>query len=1111
MGSSQLTDRKIDSLTEQSIIGTKELIEEAASLRSRLDVSNRRMFARMLKDSKAIGIAIALSDEVLRIKSKKHASKILFKISKNASVYGFGLFNALALRLAGVVGLIFPKLVLGAVMLHVKQISKEIILSSNKEKLKRHIRKRSDISANLNINVLGEAVLGEEEANLRFEKTIEMMRREEVNYVSVKISSICSQIITVDHQGTVERVVEKLRIIYMTSLETKTFVNLDMEEFRDLWITVDAFKILLLERPFQKLYAGIVLQAYLPEAHGVFNDLLLWAKERHSKYGGKIKIRLVKGANLEMEKIESELEGWSSATYPRKDFVDASYLRLIDLGLREDYKEIVDLGIASHNLFHLSFALQIAKHRGVLGQMDIEMLEGMANAEALLLSSKYKKVLFYTPVTGDNDFASAIAYLVRRFDENTSAENYLAASFSISSSNETYIEQEGKFLKAVSDRHKVITNSIRHGIDKMNRNSDFFNVKNSDMTDPLVREGIKSEIKEIINSPKSRVPIVINGQEIFDREVISSGDPSNEGEIWYEYAIARENDIKNAFNIAKDSVSEWNNLGTEGIERVLNKASLLMNEERQKLIALMARDAGKTIKEADVEVSEAVDFANYYGFSSIKNSLFEKSTPLGVVVVAPPWNFPYAIPAGGVCSALASGNAVIIKPAPETVMTAWFLVQQLWRAGVPKSVLHFIPTKDDEIGRTLITHKDAGAVILTGSIETAKLFKSWKPEMNIMAETSGKNSIIVTACCDTDLAVKDLVHSAFGHAGQKCSAASIGIIDSSVIRNSSFIKQLKDAVRSISVGIAWEPSVNMGPIIKPPSGKLDKAFHYLEEGEKWLIIPVKLDKHGYLWSPGVKTGVKPQSWSHQTEWFGPVLGLMESPDLETSIKWQNSTQYGLTSGIHSLDVAEVEEWINSTEAGNLYVNRGVTGAVVSRQPFGGWKNSSYGVSAKAGGSNYVTNLRVFEELTDPDLAIKESELWLDNIGYKVLKNDDMTAEINYSKFKNFLKPILIRVDSKTPDAYLQYLEWVKRTFKNNVSITYKNNSNIEMSMYEKVRWLSSDEVPHSDLFTYDSRKLCQRGDIEIRRWLAEQTISITSHRYGNINAGPKPIVKSDLK
>ena len=1106
----QRTDNSIDYLTKKSIKETKKLIEEANNLRSRLETSNRKMFARMLKDTAAVALVISLSDEVLRIKSKYHASRIFFRASKNASIQGFGLINSIALRLAGIASLFLPKFVLSLVMLRVKQISKEIILSSDKEKLNTHIEKRSKNEASLNINVLGEAVLGEREAEQRLNQTVEIMRRKEVNYVSVKISSICSHIVSVDHEGTLERVAEQLRKLYKVSIETETFVNLDMEEFRDLRITVDAFKLLLLEKPFQKLYAGIVLQAYLPEAHEVFDELLLWAKERNLNNGGKIKIRLVKGANLEMERVESEIQGWNSATYPGKDLVDASYLRLIDIGLRKEYEGVVDLGIASHNLFHLSFALEIAKSRKVVNQMDIEMLEGMANAEALALSSKGKKILLYTPVANDDDFASAVAYLVRRFDENTSPENYLSASFSIAESNETYIQQENKFFRAVSDRHTVSTKSIRHREEQICNDTGFYNEKNTDTTNPLVREKIQKEIKKVLDIKDYKIPLVIGGENLLNRDLVPSGDPSNGGEIWYEYATATKEDISYALKVATKSISGWNSLGENEIKRILNQASIIIQKERAELIAIMSRDAGKIINEADIEITEAIDFANFYGSSAIENKLHEESTPLGVVVVTPPWNFPYAIPAGGICSALASGNTVIVKPAPETVMTAWFLVQQLWRAGVPKNVLQFIPVREDEVGQSLITHKDVSAVILTGSIDTAKLFSSWNPAINIMAETSGKNSIIVTACCDVDLAVKDLVHSAFGHSGQKCSAASIGIIDSSVFRESNFLKQLKDAVESFSVGPSWNPSTEIGPIIVPPSDVLDKALNYLEEGEKWLVVPRKLDQQGYLWSPGVKIGVKPKSWSHQSEWFGPVLGIMESPSLDTSILWQNDTQYGLTSGIHSLDVDEIEKWIDLTEAGNLYVNRGITGAVVSRQPFGGWKNSCFGFSAKAGGDNYITNLRKFYDLTDAKTAIKESEIWLRNTGIKVSKRSNLVSEMNYLKFKYHLKPILVKVSKSTPEAYLEYLEWLSSTLKDNIKVIYGEEDFSEMAQYERVRWLSNEKPPYSEFSIFDTRSLCQRGDIEIRRWLLEQSISITTHRYGNINAGPKPKVLGNL-
>ena len=1105
------TDRKIDDLSGKAITSTKDLIKEAEKVRNRQDSLNRKMFARMLNENTAIGVVIALSDEVLRINSKYHASRILYRLSKKVTIKGFGLFNFLALKIAGLTSLLLPKFVIQAVVMRVKQISKNIILSSNEDRLKKHIHKRSLNAASLNINVLGEAVLGEEEANRRFEKTINMMKRDEVNYVSVKISSICSQIITTDYEGTVNRIVKKLRELYTVSIETNTFVNLDMEEFQDLRLTVDAFKDSLSEKPFQDMYAGIVLQAYLPESHAVFEELLSWAKKRNDTYGGKIKIRIVKGANLAMEKVEAELEGWPAATYPTKELVDASYLRLIDIGLREDYKGVVDLGIASHNLFHLCFALEVANARGVLDQMDIEMLEGMANPESLILSNKYKKILLYTPVTEDNDFASAVAYLVRRFDENTSPENYLAASFSIAGSEEVYLEQEERFLEAIKSRHLVSTRSIRHSTVSKPIGSDFSNIANSDMTNAEVRRRITTEIDKILALNNLKIPLEIDGKEILDRKTIFGGDPNNEGREWYSYTIATESDVENVFKVGLDSAIEWNSLGAQEIRNILKKASEIMQEERDHMIAVMTKDGGKTIHEADIEVSEAIDFANYYGHSAIENQVFDQSTPLGSVVIVPPWNFPYAIPAGGICAALASGNTVIVKPAPQTVATSWYLVQQLWRAGVPKNVLHFFPTQDDEIGRKLVTHKEAEAVLFTGSYETAKLFTSWKPEMNIMGETSGKNSIVVTTCCDVDLAVKDLVSSAFGHSGQKCSAASIGIVDSSVLKSSNFINQLKDATESLVVDSSWKLSSQIGPLILPPDENLDRALNHLEQGEEWLVIPKKLDEKGYRWSPGIKIGVKPLSWSHKNEWFGPVLGIIESDDFETSIEIQNGTPYGLTSGIHSLDVEEIETWIDSAEAGNLYVNRGITGAVVNRQPFGGWKNSSCGISSKAGGENYLTNLRTFDEMNEAHVAIKDSERWLTLTGSKVISTENLTSEKNYIRYKKFPKPILVLVDSSTPECYFQYLDWLQAMFGNYVEVCTLKNNKEKFSEYERVRWLSSSEIPYSDGIIFDSRKLSQRGDIEIRRWFTEQTISITSHRYGNINAGPKPTVKSDLE
>jgi RHH-type proline utilization regulon transcriptional repressor/proline dehydrogenase/delta 1-pyrroline-5-carboxylate dehydrogenase len=395
---------------------------------------------------------------------------------------------------------------------------------------------------------------------------------------------------------------------------------------------------------------------------------------------------------------------------------------------------------------------------------------------------------------------------------------------------------------------------------------------------------------------------------------------------------------------------------------LLHVAHELANR-RGDLIGAMILDAAKTVSEADAEVSEAVDFANYYARALDNAHEFADCTPtpLGVVVVTPPWNFPLAIPAGGVLAALMAGNAVILKPAPEAALVGWELAQAMWAAGVPKDALQFLPCPDNEIGQRLITDVRVGAVILTGSFETAQLFLGWKPGLRLFAETSGKNSLIISALADQDQAIKDLVRSAFGHNGQKCSAASLAVCEAEVYDDPTFRRQLRDAVASLRVGSAWEASSVVTPLTQPASGKLLRALTQLDEGEEWLLEPQQDESNPQLWSPGIKLGVQPGSFFHQTECFGPVLGLMRAHDLDEAISIANATEFGLTSGIHSLDDREVTYWKERIQAGNIYINRHITGAIVQRQPFGGWKRSTVGPGAKAGGPNYVLQLMQWQQ------------------------------------------------------------------------------------------------------------------------------------------------------
>lgn len=1117
------TDTAIDNLAVAAVENARALIAESLPNLKRYDKASRKRFTRLFKDPKAISVTVSLTDEVMRITSAKDSVRILRKAAKDSTVAGFGLFNTFGLKLIASISKVLPKPVLFAVHTQVKLLSKGIILPAESKKLSRQIKKRAKKGIRLNINVLGEAVLGEDEANERFERVMQMMQRPEVDYVSVKLSSVASQIISLDRKGTLERVSEKLRHIYRTSIATNTFVNLDMEEFRDLRLTVDAFKLVLNEGEFKNLYAGLVLQAYLPESHEVFAELIAWSLERYKQSGGVIKIRLVKGANLAMEKAEAELHGWVAAPYQSKADVDASYSRLLDTALRSEHAKAVRIGVASHNLFHIAFALEIAKKRNVMEQLDLEMLEGMANPEALAIAKRSMRILLYAPVTRADDFASAVAYLVRRLDENTASENYLRSSFEIGTNPAKFKEQSDRFLASTAQRHEISTKSIRHKNHKFEIKDSFENAPNADITKLDFLNKLDKEIAAVVKLQIKEIPIVIDGKEIFDRTQVEGNDPGDNAKVWYKYSVAKLSDIDTAVKVAKKSVAGWNEIGASDRAEILKKFGQIAHDEQEKSIAIMSRDAGKTVSEADPEVSEAIDFANYYALSAISLDLEKESSPVGVVVVVPPWNFPYAIPIGGICAALAAGNTVIFKSAPETVATSWHLVNQLWKAGVPKNVLQFVSTEDNEVGQALVSHEDVNAVILTGGYSTALLFASWRNELNLLAETSGKNSMVLTACCDIDVAVKDLVQSAFGHAGQKCSAASLAIVDKNIYENPNFKKQLMDAVKSLKVGPGYNYSTMVGPIIKSAESNLRRAFTQLDEGEQWLLKPEQLDEAGLQWSPGVKTGVKPGSWSHLNEWFGPVLGIMVSPDLDTSIKWQNATEYGLTAGIQSLDPKECEHWIENIEAGNLYVNRGVTGAIVNRQPFGGWRRSSVGATAKAGGPNYVATLRNWNQMKH-FLPMKEAaNKWLKSTGSLAIDHSGLSVEQNIQRFRRFKRGFLVRIESGTSKDELDFLNWLRidlgiRTRLSSDSLIPGLPNLVVESVeefanhaieFDRVRWLSAEVPPVYELMknglSCDRRPITSRGDIEISRWFLEQSVSITQHRYGNTNAGPKPI------
>ena len=684
---------------------------------------------------------------------------------------------------------------------------------------------------------------------------------------------------------------------------------------------------LLSESEFQHLTAGIVLQAYLPDSFPALQRLSQWAAERKAAGGGEIKVRLVKGANLAMERVDAEIHGWEQAPYPSKNETDANYKRCLDWAFVPERMQGMTIGVASHNLFDVAWAMLLADRRGVSDRVDFEMLQGMAPAEAAVVRDAAGGLRLYTPVVARSDFDTAISYLFRRLEENSDPENFISSLFDLDPDGPAFAEEEQRFRRALAARHTVSSGPRR----SQDRTAP---VPPSDPDDPFS------------NAPDTDPALEANRRwaaEIYARTPEPVRTPMTTDIAGVDEAVSR----------ARAAAEGWRRVPAAERRRVLLAAADSLERRRADLIAAMIHEGSKTIAQADPEVSEAVDFARYYAdraldLEGVEGQRFE---PFGVVAVVPPWNFPVAIPAGGVLAALAAGNGVVFKPAPEVPRCAEVVWEALGEAGLPEGLVQYLRVPDNEVGRHLITHPGVDAVVLTGSYDTAALFKGWKPDLRLFAETSGKNALIVTPNADLDLAAADLVASAFGHAGQKCSAASLAILVGSVYDSPRFRRQIVDAANSLVVGPADRPQTDMTPLAAEMSARLERAFTVLDPGESWLLEPRHLG--GRTWTPGIKDGVAPGSWFHQTECFGPVLGLMRATDLDHAIELQNGVPYGLTAGIHSLDVDELDDWTERVEAGNAYLNRHITGAIVRRQPFGGWKRSSVGPGAKAGGPNYV--------------------------------------------------------------------------------------------------------------------------------------------------------------
>ncbi|AVM58994.1 proline dehydrogenase [Bacteroides heparinolyticus] len=1092
---------------------------------------------------------VKMLDESSQIRDRK---KLATRIKTLIDRYGIPQFlnkrDAFLFKMYQTFGHHFDFIAIPIIKKRLRMDTSKVILDEARPKLTEHLAERFKQKIGQNVNLLGEVVLGNGEADHRYNHYLEALEAPDINYISVKISGIYAQTHALNYEESFPELVNRMSALYRKAMEfpytdengvkRSKFVNLDMEEYKDAHFTLRLFKEVLGKPEFKNYSAGIVVQAYLPDAYDFQTELLEFAKARAAEGGASLKMRLVKGCNLEMETVVSSLRGWPNPIRTSKTEVDANYLHLLERALQPENAKALHLGVASHNLFTIAYAYLLSRKSGSSEYMTFEMLEGMADHVWRAQSILGNHVILYAPVVKDEHFLNAVSYLVRRMDENTAPDNFLTHSFNLKPGTDTWNFLQKQFEDAyrmkdtlthmptrTQNRLKAYAPVPPSDTMKNEPDTDFDLLQNQEWV-----RNIFAKWKKSPDDTPEIIPLQIGAETVVCEKRHRYMDRCQDDEVCVcEMSQANSEQVKQIIDIAEKDPAGWRNTTLEQRHRIMYDAANRLAEMRGDLIGCMCAVTGKTVVEGDVEVSEGVDYARFYTTSMKPFAALTDVdiTPKGVILVISPWNFPCAIPIGGIVAALAGGNTVILKPATVAAPVAWMFAKAFWDAGVPKEALQVVIT-DREALNVLTTAPAIKHIILTGGLETAEKILKNAPAKPLSAETGGKNAIILTASGDRDHAIMNIVTSAFGNAGQKCSACSLLLVERSVYEDKNFQDKLKDAATSMKVGSVWNPGNVVGPMITNENDKLYKALE-LEPGESWLVPPRFIDKKKYILAPTVKWGVTPKSYSFRTEIFAPVLSVVCFDNLQETIRSINNLEYGLTSGLQSLDENEQALWKNTMCAGNLYINRGITGAIVNRQPFGGMKFSAIGGGLKAGGPNYCSS---FVKITDkPDSNTDYRKSYAEAFAKEFAHARDINNLYGEQNVLRYLpvERMVLRLFPGDSNEEARMIAFAAQTCHTPLVISFGEDDDRTEALastgcplkkedlktfydsldnYYRIRTCSSDipdgfykEVSAMNMYVATAPPV-KNGRVELLHYLKEQSITFEYHRYGSITEVP---------
>jgi RHH-type proline utilization regulon transcriptional repressor/proline dehydrogenase/delta 1-pyrroline-5-carboxylate dehydrogenase len=791
--------------------------------------------------------------------------------------------------------------------------------------------------------------------------------------VSLKLSALDSQFDAIDPSGTADRVLARLRPLWRLARAGRAQIHIDMESYATKDLTLAIFRRIAMEEEFRDWpHCGVVVQCYLRDALRDLESLAVWARER----GTPVWIRLVKGAYWDYETVHAEAAGWPVPVWRQKWQTDACYEAATTFLM--EHANTLRPALGSHNLRSLAHGMAVAEHLGLDRRgVEMQMLHGMGDPEKEAVTAAGWRLRIYMPY---GQLVPGMAYLVRRLLENSSNDSFLRAGF-------VKHVPPATLLAPPEPSAEAATVAAGHAADAA---TGFRNEPLADFAVEASRHAMQEAIDRaaaVFSTGPVTVPVVIDGRRVTTADRFSRRDPSDHSRVVAEVAAATPADAGNAVAVARQALPEWQAVGWERRAEILVQAARIMRRRRFELAAIEVFEVGKPWREADADVAEAIDFCCYYAHEALRLARparvdvpGEENTtawlPRGVAIAIAPWNFPLAILAGMTTAALVTGNTVVMKPAEQSSLVALRLHEILLEAGVPPAALAFLPGRGEEVGPTLVTHPDTAVVAFTGSravglsihaqAAAASAAADSRLVKRVIAEMGGKNAIIVDDDADLDEAVVAVVQSGFGFQGQKCSACSRVIVLESV--HDAFVKRLAEAVKSLRVGPAGDPGTRMGPLVDVESR--DRVLSFIAQGRRTAreVAAVEVGgmaDRGWFVGPHVFADVDPASPLGQEEIFGPVLAVFRARDFGHAVAMANGTPYALTAGVFSRSPAHLDLAESALQAGNVYLNRGITGALVHRQPFGGYRLS--GIGSKAGGPDYLQQFLVPRTVTENTL------------------------------------------------------------------------------------------------------------------------------------------------